>query len=189
MRDAPEKFSRLTIALHWLVGLTIIAMVAVGLYMTDNDAYNLYPIHKSTGILLFTVVLIRVIWRVINGWPTPVSRYQAWEHNLAKVVHWVLIIGTVLMPISGMMMSGAGGHGLNIYGLELLAVNHDPANPGDVIALNGGAAELGHETHEIVGKIMIGAILLHIAGALKHHFIDKDGTLRRMLGSRISTAV
>ena len=186
MRDTPERFSPLTIALHWLVGLTIIALLSVGWYMAEYDAYGLYPLHKSTGILVLSLVLVRVWWRLSNGWPAPASQYRAWEQALARVVHWVLIIGMVLMPLSGMLMSGAGGHGLDLYGLQLLAANPDPSNPGQVIALNETAAELGHETHEVLGTVLMVAVLLHVAGALKHHLIDKDGTLRRMLGARIT---
>lgn len=183
-RDKLQEFSRLTVSLHWIIGITIICMIAVGLYMVENEAYTLYPIHKSVGMLLLVFILVRVAWRAINGWPIPLGDYAAWEHKLARIVHWVLLIGTLLIPLSGMLMSGAGGHGLELFGLQLLASNPDPANPGEVIALNGAAAGLAHEAHEWLGFIMIGAIILHVAGALKHHFVDRDSTLRRMLGSK-----
>lgn len=185
MRDTKEKFSSLTVALHWIVGVTIIALLAVGIYMESNEVFALYDIHKSIGIIIFAFVLARVIWRVQNGWPTPAGNYSNIEHVMAKVVHWVLIIGTLLLPISGMLMSGAGGHGLAVFGLELLAENPDPANPGEVIALNGALAGLSHQMHGLGGNLMILAIVLHVVGALKHHMVDKDGTLRRMFGASL----
>lgn len=185
MRDTASQLSKTTIILHWIVALSMIGLLGVGLYMEQTSTYALYPLHKSFGVIIFFVILARVIWRVMNGWPQPASQYQAWEHNLAKVVHWVLIIGTVAMPISGMMMSGAGGHGISVFGLELLASNPDPANAHKVIPLNKEMAEIGHTVHGLLGKVLIAAIVLHIAGALKHHLIDKDGTLRRMLGKNI----
>lgn len=153
--------------------------------MESYEAYALYYIHKSIGMIIIAFVLIRVIWRILNGWPEPASNYPTIEHLTAKVVHWTLIIGTVALPVSGILMSGAGGHGLAIFGLELLAENIDPNNLEDVIPLNKTLAEFGHEIHEIAGNIMIIAIVLHLLGALKHHIIDKDGTLRRMFGASL----
>ncbi len=172
--------TKTTIVLHWLVGLTIITLIAVGLYMSEYEVWDLYPIHKSIGMILFVFILYRFIRRMKRGWPQPVGQYKGYEIILSKVVHWVLIIGTILFPISGMISSGAGGHGLSIFGLELLASNYDAS--GEAIALNSALADLGHETHEILGTVMIVVISLHILAALKHHFIDKDNTLKRMLG-------
>ena len=185
MKDTKEKLSRLTIALHWLVGLTIIGLITVGIYMKENEAFALYPIHKSVGVLVFAFVLWRVVWRAMNGWPVPAGDYSTLEHILAKVVHWTLIAGTVLFPISGFVMSAAGGHGVAVLGVELVAANPDPANPGEVIALNAGMAGFAHNMHGILGNVMIAAILLHMVGAFKHHLSDRDGTLRRMLGARV----
>lgn len=185
MLDTKEKFSHLTVSLHWLVGVTIIALLAVGIYMEENEADALYLIHKSIGVLIFIAVLWRVIWRVRNGWPKPAGNYKKVERVLSKITHWILIIGTVLMPVSGMLMSGAGGHGFGIFGLELVAMNPDPLNPEEMIPLNQSLAELGHILHGAGGNLMILAILLHILGAFKHHLVDKDGTLRRMLGADI----
>lgn len=181
MKDTKAKLSHITISLHWLVGLTIIALIGVGMYMESNSVYSLYPIHKSIGILILLFVIPRVIWRLYNGWPQPASDYQVWEHRLAHLIHWVLIIGTVLFPISGMMMSGAGGHGLEVFGIELLSAN---VVDGKAVPLNADVAGLGHTMHGVLGNVMIGAIVLHVAGALKHHIMDKDHTLKRMLGKK-----
>lgn len=182
MKETKHKLSSLTIALHWIIGITIIGMLALGKYMESYEAYALYDIHKSVGMIIISFVLARVFWRILNGWPEPASNYSNIERLTAKVVHWTLIIGTVALPISGALMSGAGGHGLAIFGWELLAENIDPNNLEEVIPSNKTLAEFGHEIHETVGNIMIIAIVLHLLGVLKHHIIDKDGTLRRMVG-------
>ncbi|MCF6287932.1 MAG: cytochrome b [Proteobacteria bacterium] len=172
--------TKTTIVLHWLVGITVITMIAVGIYMSEYEVWALYPIHKSIGIIIFVFILYRFIRRMKRGWPQPVSQYQKHEIILSKIIHWVLIIGTLMFPVSGMLMSGAGGHGLSVFGLELLASNYSAT--GEAIALNSTLAGLGHEVHEILVNVMIGAIVLHIAGAWKHHLVDKDNTLKRMLG-------
>jgi cytochrome b561 len=183
-KDSKQKLSLTTISLHWTVAIVFMTLMGVGMYMEENEVFFLYPIHKSIGILLFSVILVRVIWRLKNGWPTPVSQYKKNEQIGAKTVHWMLIIGTVMMPISGMLMSGAGGFGLEIFGLELLGTNPDEWNATKMIPLNETLAKAGHIMHEVGGKIMMISIVLHLAGALKHHFIDKDNTLFRMFGKK-----
>lgn len=181
-KDTADKFSVLTIVFHWLVGLSIISLMAVGIYMEENKAYDLYPIHKSMGVIVFLFAIERIFWRIYNGWPTSLGESPAIQLTLAKLVHWVLILATLLFPISGMLMSGLGGHGIDVFGLQLMAPNYDPAEPGKAIPINGDIAGLAHQVHGILGKVMIGVILLHVAGALKHHFVDRDRTLSRMLG-------
>jgi cytochrome b561 len=185
-KDGADKFATATVVLHWLVGISIIGLLAVGIYMEETKAYALYPLHKSFGVLIFFVAVARILWRIGNGWPVPAGDHQRWEHLLARAIHWLLIIGTVLMPISGFLMSSLGGHGVAVFGFELVPPNPDPANPDKVVAHNEMLAGLSHQVHGAAGVTMIVALLLHVAGALKHHVIDKDGTLRRMLGARIS---
>lgn len=185
MSDSKTKLSCVTVALHWVVGVTMIIMLSVGVYMTNFEEHSLYPLHKSVGMFIFVVILMRVIWRVKQGWPEAASTYKSWEHTLSKIMHWVLIIATVVMPISGMLMSALGGYGLAVFGLEFLAATPNPDEAGKMIPINGSAAGIAHETHEIASTLLIAVVLLHVSGALKHHLIDKDGTLKRMLGKKI----
>jgi len=183
MRDTKEKLSMTSVALHWVIGLSILTLMTVGVYMTDYEVHALYPLHKSIGSLIFLVILFRVIWRMINGWPESTANYKKWEMNLARFVQWILITATVLIPISGLLMSSMGGYGLQIFGAELLAANPSPDDPYKMIPLNGPIAGFAHEAHGLLGKVIFVAIVLHITGALKHHLVDKsDFTLRRMLG-------
>jgi len=183
--DSHSKFSSTTLFLHWVVGIMVIGLLATGIYMEENKAYALYPWHKSFGVLIATFVVLRVIWRFRNGWPSPVSDYTKIEKILSRLVHYLLIVGTVLMPVSGFMMSAAGGHGVDFFGLELATRNPDPVDPKKVIALNDALAGTAHSIHHYAGLAIIAGVVLHVAGALKHHVIDKDGTLRRMLGAEV----
>ena len=127
--DNRSALDRLSISLHWIVGWTIIGLLAMGIYMEENSAYHLYDLHKSIGALIFIAVVIRAWRRLRQGWPEPVSDYTRVEQLLSKITHYVLLIGSVLIPLSGLVMSIAGGHGLGILGLELIGENIDPANP------------------------------------------------------------
>lgn len=184
--DTPTKFSATTVILHWIVALSMIGLLSVGAYMAETKTYALYPLHKSFGVLIFVIIIARVIWRLKNGWPAHFSSHQPWEQTLAKIIHHLLLIGTLLMPISGFLMSSLGGHGVAVFGFELVAANPDPANPGKVIPINGAIAGIAHQTHGIVGWVLIVALFFHISGAVKHHLFDKDGTLKRMLGQEIT---
>ncbi|MFD2112696.1 cytochrome b [Thiorhodococcus fuscus] len=183
--DMPTRLSPNTLALHWIVAIMMIGLLATGLYMAQTSTFGLYPWHKSFGVLIALFVVLRVAWRIRNGWPKPVGDYTSVEKLLAKLVHWLLIIGTVLMPVSGFMMSAMSGHGVPFFGFELFAHNPDPTNPQEVVALNATLAEAGHVLHRWGGYLLIGAVVLHVVGALKHHFVDRDGTLRRMLGTEV----
>jgi len=182
IKDTITSLSRTTVRLHWLVAIMMIGLLAVGIYMEEQEVYALYPWHKSLGVLILLLVLPRIVWRIMNGWPKSHEEHSSIETFLAKLVHWLLILGTLLMPISGMMMSGFGGHGIFVFGIELFAINPDPANPKEVIAVNGTLASFGHEVHGVGSNVLIVAIVLHVIGAIKHHLIDKDNTLNRMLG-------
>lgn len=76
MKDTKSQLSNLTIALHWVVGLSIIVLIIVGIYMSENEVFELYPIHKSIGVLIFFVIVVRVYWRFVNGWLQPIREYN-----------------------------------------------------------------------------------------------------------------
>lgn len=168
--------------MHWLVAIFIIGLVSAGLIMSTFELYFMYPIHQSLGILALLVIVPRVIMRLVQGWPTPIRRYEAKEIILSKVIHWVLLLATLAMPISGMINNWAGGWGLDIFGLQLAQAYPDPNNPEEMLVQNATLANLASMVHEYLGYILAAAIVLHVAGALKHHLVDKDRTLLRMLG-------
>lgn len=186
MNDTLTKLSKKTIGLHWIIALMMITMLAVGLYMSnlprgDTKSFLLLN-HKSFGMVVLLLALYRLNWRVRNGFPKPLSEMKSIEKLLAKLVHILLIAGTVFMPISGIVMSIASGSGVAFFGFEIVAFKmRDPDFVrNDFLVQTGGAI------HALGGKLLIAAIVLHVAGALKHHLIEKDGTLMRMLGRDVS---
>ena len=94
----------------------------------------------------------------------------------------MLLIGTILFPLSGLVMSAMGGNGIAVFGVELFPMNPDPANPGKNMPIDKAMAGNARAMHGLLLWVMLGALALHVAGALKHHLLDGDGTLRRMLG-------
>lgn len=177
MSEKPISYAE--IILHWVVGLGIIGVVAIGIYMTQMENFALYGLHKSLGILLFTVIVIRVVIRLRKGWPENVSTGAAWERGLARVIQWVLLIATIAMPLSGMFDAYGAGRGLNVFGVNLVAPNIDDTGLRAVVS--EALSSFGEAVHGIGANILIAAILLHVAGALKHHLFDRDTPLRRMV--------
>lgn len=183
--DQQSKLSRTTISLHWLVGLLIIGLLGSGVYMVETKAYGTYDWHKSFGVLVLIFVIPRVLWRLRNGWPQPVASHKRYEQTLARCVHWTLIIGMCLMPLSGFLMSAMSGSGVSFFGMNLIGENNPSGEPGEFVPHNEFLSETFHFMHTTLSKIMIIAVILHVVGALKHHIVDRDGTLRRMLGEEI----
>lgn len=183
--DQLFRFSRITVGLHWIIAITMMALLGVGLYMVENEVWHLYHLHKSIGILIFPVVLLRVLWRLKTGWPVALTAQVKWQQTIAQVAHYILLIITVLMPISGMIFSAASGHGFGIFSWEIWPSNPSLSKPGEVDVRSVFWSELGHDGHELLGNLLLLVLLLHVLGALKHHLIDKDGVLKRMLGMRV----
>lgn len=181
MRDTHEKFTLPTIGLHWLIAIAMIAMLIFGLYIEDlprsPDKGALIGLHKSIGVLILVFAVFRVYWRHLNKFPKAITELPNWQEKLAKLTHWVLLLGTLLLPISGIMMSIGGGHSIAVFGLEVFS------SSGEKIDF---LSEAGHIVHGFGGKLLIFFIILHVVGAIKHQVLDKDGTISRMFGTDIS---
>lgn len=180
MADTREQFSPLTIAFHWVIALTIICLLAIGLYMTDLPEgewrSELYGYHKLAGTTVFLIAAFRILWRWRNGMPVPAADTPAWRHRLAVAAHYCLLIATVAMPLSGAALSYGKGYPIPVLGLF---------NIGPPVQKIPWLGDAGSFIHYWAGWALIGIIALHVIGALTHHFIDRDHTLRRMLGRRI----
>ncbi|WP_114766303.1 cytochrome b [Vibrio rhodolitus] len=171
-----QSLSWQTIALHWITGLAFIGVFALGLYMgeltPETGKFQMMGIHKSLGALILIVALIRIVWRLKEGALPPASPVAAWQDKLAKAIHGILMLATLAMPVSGIAMSVGGGRGVDIFGWQFIA-------KGDEIVW---LQELGGAIHGLSVNIIIAALVLHIAGAIKHQIVDKDSTISRMVG-------
>jgi cytochrome b561 len=179
--DTREQLSPLSIGLHWLIGLTMIGMVIFGLVLEDmpkgETKSALLALHKSIGVIVLVFASWRLARRIRLGLPEHVGIYKAWELSLAKAVHYFLLFATLALPISGILMTVANTRAISVFGVTVIPQLF--AQKNELLAKIGGA------THSVMGKLILLAIALHIAGALKHHIMDSDGTLRRMLGARV----
>ncbi|EJU11596.1 cytochrome B561 [Sphingomonas sp. LH128] len=153
--------------LHWIIALLIIGNLASGLL------HFAIPVHKAIGLTVLVLSLARLGWRM--AWkapPYPASMSRA-EVGLAHAVHGVLYLFMIAMPLSGWIIASAGKYPLSWFGVFQW--------PKLSVVKGSAIYGAGHEFHEIGGWVLLVLVLGHIAAALRHHFMLKDGVLRRML--------
>lgn len=171
-------YGSIAIFLHWLVALTVITLFGLGLWMTELDYYHswyeLGPwLHKSVGILLFLVVLFRLIWRFFSPPPAALKTHKKWEVKVAHLTHRLIYILLLLIMASGYLISTADNRAIDV--LNWFSV------PATITSIPGQADVAGW-IHFILASSLIGLVSMHALAALKHHFIDRDHTLKRILG-------
>lgn len=171
-----NRYSRVAIALHWIIALAILCTFALGIYMHELDLspakLKLYSYHKWTGVTIFLLVLIRLAWRLTHHPPAPPPEMPAWQHHAANTAHVGLYLLTLAIPLSGWLMSSASG--FQVVYFEVLPI---PDLVGKDKALAGQLKDL----HYALNILMFAVVVLHVAAALKHHFADRDDVLARML--------
>ena len=170
----PKKnYSPASKMMHWLAALVIIGLLIVGMVMEEMangpDKFELMGLHKSFGVVALILLALRIPLRLINP-VLPLPGTPAADVLKAKAIKALLYILMFVMPVSGILMSQAGGHPVAMFGLELPSL----------LAENEELHEIFEAVHGIASKVLIAAILLHVAAALFHHFIKRDDTLKRM---------
>lgn len=172
-----ERYSVVAKVFHWVSALTIFGLFGLGLWMRELDYYDPWyqpapDLHKSIGMLLVVWILARILWRWKQSTPAPLAHHKPWEVKLAHAVHWLLYLGLFLIFISGYLIATSEGRGVYIFDLFEFPALIPPFDQQEDIA---------GFIHEWGAYALMAAAALHIAGALKHHFVDKDATLKRML--------
>ena len=180
MFNTKNRFGAVTILLHWVSAIAIIGLFAVGWYMIDLSYYDsmskvLLDSHKSIGMLLAILLAFRLLWNAFNLRPEPVAGSTKLDSLMARTAHYALHLLMVLIVVSGYLISTAKGGSIGVFDwFEVPATLSGIPNQEDIAG----------EIHKILAYAIIGLAALHTAAALKHHFIDKDETLRRMIGVR-----
>lgn len=169
------NYSSSSIFFHWLIALIVIPMVIGSFFLEEvPKAYQplAYLIHKSMGLTVLLLMLLRMISILYNGKPPLPDTVPAWQKIVSHLVHYGLYFFVILMSLSGWIMSTAANRPPSYFGLFTIPF------PG--IVPNEAFSNLMVDVHITVAWIIIALLVLHIAGAIKHHFIDKDKVLLRM---------
>jgi len=173
------RYGSLSIALHWLMFLLIVAVYACmelrEIFPKGSDPRAAMKAwHFTLGLSVFVLVWLRLGLRLLQPTPIIEPRPLAWQQFLAKVVHWALYALMIAMPIAGWMILSAEGEAIPFYGLELPAL----------IAENEDTAEWIEEIHKTAGTVGYFLIALHAGAALFHHYVLRDNTMTRILPER-----
>lgn len=165
--------------LHWLIALMIFGMLGFGFYMTGLDLsptkLELYSWHKWAGVTVFMLVLVRLAWRIGHKPPALPAHMPAIERLAAHAGHHLLYVLMLAIPLSGWLMSSAKGFQTVWFGVLPLP---------DLLAKDKALGNLLETVHFVLNYTLIAVLLGHVGAALKHHFIDRDDVLIRMLPRR-----
>lgn len=181
-RNTQQRYGLIAMALHWLIAVGIVTMVPLGLYMHELEGsdlkFALYQWHKSIGITILLLSLLRLAWRLANPIPPPPAHMRAWERAAAVATHWGFYALMIGIPLSGWAMVSASPWGIPtvLYGVIEWPHIAPLANAENKKALEGSLKEV----HEILAFAAIGLFILHVGAALRHAITLKDGVLARM---------
>lgn len=178
LTNTERDYGAVAILLHWLMAVLLIVLTALGVYMSglpdvgfDKTKLTLIVYHKEFGILALGLAMLRLAWRVTNALPALVKELPDWQKVAARFVHLCFYALMFALPISGWLMSSAASIPVYFFGVRL----------PDLIPHNEYRFQLLIEVHKWLGYALIGFILLHAGAALRHHFISRDNTLKKIL--------
>jgi len=172
----PPLYTRTAVSLHWLIAILIFTTFPLGVYMHDlplsPDKLRLYSWHKWIGVTIFLLAVVRVSWRSVHPPPPLLATMPPWEKFVAHAVHYLLYLLILAIPLSGWLMSSAKGVQTVWFGVLPLP---------DLVTKDKELGDALEEVHESLNFLLLGLVVAHIAGALKHQFVERDDTLSRML--------
>lgn len=177
---APSRYTTLAIGLHWVLALALVLSFSVGLYMADlpltPQRVKLFNWHKWAGITILALSLLRLLWRLTHRLPAQVSMPR-WQQRAARWTHGALYVLFFTVPLAGWAYSSATGFPIVWFGVLPLP---------DLVGPDKALAEVLKSLHGALAWALAALAGVHVAAALKHHFIDRDKLLSRMIPTRTS---
>ncbi len=168
------RYTRTAMALHWLLALLIVGNLVLGLYMSglsfSMTRLKLYNWHKWAGIVILTLSAARLVWRLTHR-PPAAPAMPAWQHRAAQGTHLLLYILFFAVPLAGWAYSSSAGFPVVVFGVLPLP---------DWVGVDRELAAALKLLHKALAMGLAALVVLHVAAALKHQFVDRDGLLQRM---------
>ena len=178
-RNGPASFGLVSRVLHWLMAAGVLFMLALGSYLVRMQPglanLWLFGLHKTLGIVLLSLVILRLIWHRISPPPPPIGPAAAWETRLARLAHVALLALLVIIPLSGWSASSATG--IDVMFMDRWTLPR-------LAPVSAAWENAGFAVHGLATKALIGVLVLHVTGAL-WRARRGDGTLRRMVRGRV----
>jgi len=178
IKNQTRHYGLISIFIHWLTVIVVLGLSVLGLWMVDLDYYSEWyktgpEVHRSIGVLLALLLLFRIAWRYWSPPPASIETHQAWERLFARFVHWALLLLMCTVIAAGYLISTADGRGIDVFGWFVV--------PATLTSIPD-QEDLAGDIHFYLAMTLLAMASLHGLAALKHHFIDRDGTLVRMFG-------
>jgi len=175
--NTPGTYGVLTRILHWCVALLIVGLVPLGWWMVGLSYYDRWyhdalTAHKALGVVALVLGTLKAAWYLGNARVGFAGGLAAWERGAARAVHWSFLVLMVVIPLTGYLISTSAGDGIDMFGLFEV-----PA----LVSHSDRVRDLAIGVHYYTAYAAAGLVLVHAGAALKHQFVDRDGTLRRML--------
>ena len=175
----PTTYTRTAIALHWLLALGLLGMIAMGVYMTSLPfspaRLKLYNWHKWAGVTILALSAVRLLWRLTHRPPVDVAM-PAWQRGVARFTHLAMYGLFFAVPLMGWAYSSAAGFPIVLFGVLPLP---------DFVPVDRELAETLKPFHALLAWTLLALIVMHVAAAAKHQFLDRDGLLQRMAPARL----
>ena len=176
IRNTTERWGWVSISIHWLTVLMVLSLIVVGLLMQEManspTKIQVYALHKSFGLTVLALTVLRLLWRLVAGTPAAAAGVPRWQQVAAQASHGALYVILLAMPLSGWLYNSASGFPLKWFGLFGL-----PKLSG----YDAGVKAFALAAHEWLFIALAVIVAVHAAAALKHHYLDRDRTLARML--------
>jgi cytochrome b561 len=175
LRNSADQWGLVAQILHWMLFLLIGAQFVLATLMDDAPKgpgkTQLLMLHKSVGITVLALVLLRIGWRWANPVPVPLARH-AWQVSAGRIVHFLLYLVMLLMPLTGMVMVMAAGRPIVWFGLFEIR---------PLIPTARDLSSLANDLHGLIAYLILGLLAVHITAAGLHHYVWRDNTVRRMI--------
>ena len=179
--NTPLRYGSVAMVLHWAMAIVLIVLTAMGLYMVnlpdagyDTEKITLILVHKAIGMVALVLVALRLLWRLRSALPELVPGLAEWQQVLARFVHLLFYALMFALPLTGWVMSSAGGYPVSFFGWF---------DVPDITDLNDWLFRLSIVVHRWLAWMLAVLLALHAGAALHHHWHLRDDTLRRMLPS------
>ncbi len=176
LKNSESQYGVVAKGFHWLLFMMLTFSIVAGNFLADMpkgaEKLEAAGMHKSFGAIILTLIFLRLFWRLLNVQPGHPEGITAIQSRLASAMHWALYLLMFAQPLSGILMTQSAGYPISFFGLFEFPVLLDK---------DKSLAEFFRSAHGIIWMILAGAVLGHVSAALHHHFIKKNGVLKKML--------
>lgn len=183
LKNTADRWGPVSQLLHWTIFVLIAAIAVLGLYMVDlpnnPQKIKLYSLHKSLGLSVLALAMLRLAWRAVAGAPHPVAGTPGWQERIATLTHGAMYGLLFALPLTGWLLNSAAGYPLQWFGLF---------NLPRIAATDQDLRELAKSMHETGFWLLLALVIAHAGAAFYHHVFQHDATLTRMLPRRRARA-